>query len=204
MQDSPTIAALKDKNDAAVRAPGRAVEAIWELIHGGHQLVVVTVNFDTLVEHRGATKVFSGEDFDEFSSYLDGYITRGGEVPVLKLHGTIGTPETIIGTVDQYAMGLALPKARALRKLLAAVDGRPTRWVYVGYSMRDPDVTNILGGREFGEGLDEMWVSPFPISTARRFSEERRHFGNGPDFWQRSITVTADAFFSELSRAWSS
>jgi hypothetical protein len=78
---------------------------------------------------------------------------------------------------------------------------KSTHCVYVGYSMRDGDVTDVLGLQEFQKGLDEAWVSPFPVATARDFADARRDLAKRP-FWARCITVTADNFLEELASAW--
>jgi hypothetical protein len=198
---SPTLHNFKELNAEAVKLPGAAVRALHKLIQYGRSLVIVTVNFDTLIEHNGGVKTFvTDEEFESFPDYLGDYLADGGLVPLLKLHGTIEDPETVVATVDQTAEGLAVPKALALGKLLNPE--RPVPWVYTGYSMRDPDVTSLLGQAEFVRGADESWVSPFTIATAQNFVEKHRRYEGRRGFWQRSITETADEFMKELLRVW--
>jgi hypothetical protein len=194
-----TIIDFAAKNSAAM--PGRAVTALHSLMAHRKQLAVVTVNFDTMIESAGTAKAFaSDEEFEQAPTYIDHYWREGGEVPVLKLHGTIDRPDSIIATVEAVARGLAPAKVAALRSLLAS--DKPTQWVYVGYSMRDGDVTDVLGLQEFQRSLDESWVSPFPIVTAEEFADARRDYANRRDFWARCITATADNFLEELAAAW--
>lgn len=198
---SPTLLALGQRNDEVVISPGMAVRELHKIIkHSSHSLVVVTVNFDTLVEAGGNVKVFASEqDFENFPDYLRDYRENGGAVPLLKLHGTLCDFNTVVVTVDQTAKGLAPSKVRALRELTNP--GIPVQWAYVGYSARDPDVTGILGLAEFMEGIEESWVSPFPDSSARRFFDDHRP-NPGRTFWERSITETADEFMRQLSSIW--
>src|SRR5205085_176826 len=121
----------------------------------------------------------------------------GGPIPVLKLHGTIERPDTIVATVDQTLRGLSPAKTSALQALGGLRKTLP--WVYVGYSMRDLDLESVLALPMFYRNLDERWVSPFTVPTARQFTERHRVYGNDSlDFWQRSITQTADVFCEEL------
>lgn len=194
-----TILDFAAKNAAAL--PGRAVTALHSLMAKRKQLAIVTVNFDTLVESSGMARVFTtDESFDEAPTYLKEYWRGGGDVPVLKLHGSIDQPGSIIATVEAVARGLALSKVSALRSLLAP--SKPTQWAYVGYSMRDGDVTDVLGLQEFQGALEESWISPFPIVTAAEFADARRDFANKRSYWARCITATADNFLEELATAW--
>lgn len=194
-----TIVEFAERNRAAV--PGRAVTALHKLMTSGKHLAIVTVNFDTMIESAGTAKVFAtDEEFNEAPDYIAHYWKSGGQVPVLKLHGTIDKPDSIIATVEAVSRGLAPAKVSALRALLASDE--PTRWAYVGYSMRDGDVTDVLGLQEFQKALEESWVSPFPVVTAEEFADARRDYANRRNFWARCITSTADNFLEELAAAW--
>jgi hypothetical protein len=203
---SPTLKRLHAYNGEAVEAPGPAVSALHRLIDSERRLVIVTVNFDTLIEINDNVELFVDDDeFVRFPDYLENYSRNGGRVPVLKLHGTIDRPNTIIATVDDTSVGLSVPKSAALRSLLPHTV--PLPWIYVGYSARDLDITNLLREREFGEGLYENWVSPFPVATIKEFAEQWRRelwrrSGVVDVYWERCITMTADAFFEELERCW--
>lgn len=203
--DSPTLKAMQERNEAAAAAPGRSVRSLRRILALSIKLAIVTVNFDTLVENDLLDKVevfASEEDFASCASYLEDYSKNDIKVPVLKLHGTIDRLDTIVATVDEMAKGLSTEKVRSLRTLLHLNAPSRIRWIYIGYSMRDPDVTTVLGLREFGDGLEETWVSPFTIPTAQAFTNLHRDFGGRPSFWRRSITESADVFFDELEAAW--
>lgn len=199
--ESRTLLKLRDENARAVGVPGLAVRALGDLTKYRRNIVLVTVNFDTLVETNGYVKVFDEDKaYKDFPRYLSEYHEKGGSVPLLKLHGTLEKFGTIVATVDETALGLSDAKTAALQALIPE-KGR-IRCVYVGYSMRDQDVTKIIGTRAFGEGLEEFWVSPFLVKTAQDFVENSRHYSTRPNFWQRSITQTADAFFHVLREHW--
>jgi SIR2-like domain len=199
---SPTLLTMRDLNAKAIDRPGRAAEALGRLMSRQRSLVIVTVNFDQLIETTGPARVFaSNDEFMECAAYLSDFHRNGGKIPVLKLHGTLEQPSTIVATVDQTLSGLSPVKTEALWALAGLGPRLP--WVYVGYSMRDPDLDSVLALPGLYTKLDEHWVSPFTVLTAQRFTERHRIYNSGePDFWQRSITVTADVFFEELERAW--
>lgn len=199
-QHLPTIAEFTEEANAAASKRGRAPVALDRLIAASPlKVILVTVNFDEMIEAGGGVKAFVTDDeFRSFPDYLERFLSRPEPVPLLKLHGTISSPESILATVESIGEGLSPAKSEALRALLRG--DQPHRWVYVGYSMRDPDVADVLGLREFREALDESWVAPFPIQTAQEFAEQHRDLKDR-SFWNRSITTTADNFFEELGSA---
>lgn len=202
-QDRPTLRLMATKNEEALRRPGPAVWKLRKLLEHQRGVVIVTVNFDTLIEDGcpHLVRVFASDgDFEVCPNYIREYLSMGGQVPVLKLHGTITQPDTIVATDDLMAGGLAGPKAASLRALLPTDDR--IRLVYLGYSMRDPDVANVLALPEFQKGLDECWVSPFVVKTTEQFAERSRRFESQRSFWQRCITETGDVFFTELAKSW--
>jgi hypothetical protein len=202
-ENSPTLGDMLTQNDNALRNTGLAVRALHKLIRRRRHLVIVTVNFDTLIETsvEEHVKVYAhSDDFIELLDDLPMYRVHGGRVPVLKLHGTITDFRTIVATVDETARGLSVPKEDALRALVRQHDRMP--WAWVGCSMRDPDVNRVLGQRQFGEGLDERWVTPFPMATVEEFVKQYRRFDGRRGYWERCITETADVFLAELADTW--
>jgi hypothetical protein len=205
--NSPTLRRFQERNAHALARPGRAVRALKRIMAQQRHLIVVTVNFDQLVEQcvPGQAQVLaSDQDFRKCTAYINRYLRDGGPIPVLKVHGTIDRPETIVATVDATAEGLSPAKTQALRSLTsrAGTCNRRLPWIYIGCSMRDPDLEGLLGQQDFYQRLDEYWVSPFTVATARQFTEKHRVYRDQPDFWHRSITETADVFMEELARAW--
>jgi SIR2-like domain len=203
--NSPTLRHLQERNTYALARPGRAVRALKRMMAQQRHLIVVTVNFDQLVENCTQARVFaSDQDFRKCGAYIKQYLKEGGPIPVLKVHGTIDRPETIVATVDATARGLSSEKTQALRTLTSRAQppDRLLPWIYIGCSMRDPDLEGLLGQQDFYQRLDEYWVSPFTVATAQQFTEKHRVYDDQQNFWHRSITETADVFMDKLAEAW--
>ena len=202
--DSPTLRGLEEMNDIALKNRGPAVSGLHNVIRLIPRTVVITVNFDTLVEVEDGDvhTMVTEQEFRDGRDYLGTYLDEpDNPVPVLKLHGSIRSRETIIATVDQTAQGLSTEKEDCIRALLETNSKVP--WVYVGYSMRDPDVWSILQSRVVADRADEYWVGPFEDPNALAWSGSHRQFGQDRrTFWERCITLTADRFFEQLSVAW--
>jgi len=147
--------------------------------------------------------MLTDDDFATGAEYLREYFEQQvTSVPILKLHGSIESRESIVATVDQTAQGLSVAKELCIRQLLEINAKIP--WVYVGYSMRDPDVWSVLQSRAFADAVDEFWVSPFVDPNALAWCSTHRQFGQDRrSFWQRCITLTADKFLESLSMSWS-
>jgi hypothetical protein len=145
----------------------------------------------------------SEEDFAQAPEALETYLnTNEGPVPILKLHGSIDKPETIVANVELTALGLSPARTDTLRKLVGHPD-RPIAWVYVGYSMRDPDLLAELSSPRVALGIDERWVAPLTDANVERLVrlhrlplwEEHRKVRT---LHERSITEFAETFFIEL------
>lgn len=205
---SPTLRHLQEKNAQAIQRRKTRVRAGLRTITAKPQrLVIVTVNFDTILEDEfGAeAKVFATKaEFEAAADYLDEYLTNGGAVPVLKLHGTLTVPDSIVADVDTRSLGISAGAIEALQRLRGT--GRLTPWVYIGTSMRDPDVTEVVGGKDFAERLEEAWVAPFPDPAVSAFTDTHRESRwqeeKRAGLAQRQITETADKFLSALAAAW--
>ncbi len=203
-EDSPTLRGFEEMNDIAAKSRGPAVAGLHDIVRLIPRTVVITVNFDTLVEAEDGDvhTMVTEQEFRDGRDYLGTYLGEpDNPVPVLKLHGSIRSRETIIATVDQTAQGLSTEKEDCIRAVLETNSKVP--WVYVGYSMRDPDLWGILESRLVADRADEYWVSPFEDPNAFEWSGLHRQFGqDGRTFWQRCITLTADRFFEQLLVAW--
>lgn len=203
----PTLSQFRDEVDLARSNPGESHRILAKMLEAGKRLVLVTVNFDELVEHccgnlvrRFATE----EEFVEAPDYVAAYL--GGEdlpAPLLKLHGTLSEPQSIVATVESVAKGLPTLKADLLRTLIL-VGPRPRLWFYIGASMRDRDILQHISVREFAEGTSEWWVGPTRDRSVERFVGDVRDpvwRDLGLQFGARAkcVTTTADIFMSELS-----
>lgn len=202
--DSRTLSDFEKMNEIALKNRGPAVSGLHNVIKVIPRTVVITVNFDTLVEvgDGGVHTMVTEQEFRNGRDYLPTYLAEpDNPVPFLKLHGSIGSRETIIATVDQTAQGLSTEKEDCIRAILETNSKVP--WVYVGYSMRDPDIWSVLQSRVVADRADEYWVGPFEDPNALAWSGLHRQFGQEKQtFWERCITLTADRFFEQLSVAW--
>ena len=202
--DSPTLRGFEEMNDIALKNRGPAVSGLHNVLKLIPGTVVITVNFDTLVEvdDGDVHTMVTEQEFRDGRDYLGTYRGEPDKaVPFLKLHGSIRSRETIIATVDQTAQGLSTAKADCIRAILETNIKVP--WVYIGYSMRDPDLWGILESRVVADRADEYWVGPFEDPNALAWSGLHRQFGQDRrTFWQRCITLTADRFFEQLLVAW--
>jgi len=205
---SRTLHYLQERNAQAIqRKMTRSRTALRAIRAKRNRLILVTVNFDTIIEDEfgDEAKVFATrDDFEEAGKYLDGYLATGGALPVLKLHGTLAVPDSIVADVDTRSLGIPAGAIEALRRLRGTEHFIP--WVYIGVSMRDPDVAEVIGGTDFAEGLEEAWVAPFPDPAVSAFSDDHRasrwQEAKRAGIGERQITETADSFLSKLASAW--
>lgn len=200
----PTLAEFKDLHDQLVSNAGPAVRSLSRYLgERVGRVVLVTVNFDTLVETHAEVplKVFADdEEFGSAAAYITRYLAgEESAVPYLKVHGTIDRPESCVVSAEQTDAGVGNGKLAALRTLLEGDSQR--LWIYVGSSMRDQDLLRVLGNEDFARGLDERWVVPYLTDDIRRFGEARDRFwadSGHRTIDDRLITETADAFFAAL------
>lgn len=176
--DSPVIRELISDCEEALGfvRPGRtAIRDLARMLRG--KLVLITVNFDRLLETDlgvDSAVLFTPEHFetslDDLKAYTTGDATK--PVPILKIHGSISEPNSLIATIDNTSAGLHDSVRAALNTVLDGF-GRPVRWVWVGCSMRDRDVNQWLGGLS-ADALDEWWVDPLPGGSLDEFFDEYR------------------------------
>ncbi len=212
----PSIRELQEHHDRRVEDAsyvfGDAIYALHRIIDSGRRLVIVTVNFDELVEYGHADQLDIAVDDDEFERLAEilaemrgGGDHPDGKVPLLKLHGTISRPETCVVTDRQTRSGITPAKDRALRALIEdlPVDARAP-WVYVGASMRDIDLDVVFSAHEFNSsGVNERWVAPWPEESVRRFVETKnRWWAARESLLSHTVTETADAFMTALADQW--
>jgi hypothetical protein len=201
-----TLRAFAQREEKVLKTPSEGILALRNAISLRKKIVVVTVNFDRLVESGDPGRfavMASDQQFAEGLVHLKRYLRSGrGAVPLLKLHGSIEDPSTIVADVETTALGLSGPRAEAIG-MLVGTPVAPCKWTYVGYSMRDPDIIAELRSRRFVEGTNERWVAP----TADPTVEDLVNVSRIP-FWQalgvpmslheRSVSVTAETFYKQL------
>ena len=205
----PTLQEFKERHDTVVNNPGSSVHHLAKILRDPDtKIIVAQLNYDCLVERNTepALKVFASND--EFEKALD-YILRycnGDEdgVPLLKLHGTIDRIETCVATQDETDRGVGEAQFQTLTSLLKISEDR-LPWIYVGMSMRDRDLLQVLNTQNFARQLDERWVVPYIVPSVRKFGARREPHWEGTGFESledRVITETSDAFFEALATAW--
>lgn len=193
---------------ARIRAAADGDDPIRKLVSLRHRLVLVTVNFDQVIEARCESddiKSFATEqELIDFPAYLDEYLKNGGAVPLLKIHGDITKPETIVANISRTSAGLTSARFQALQYLIESMHPNQFRpWWYVGYSMRDRDLDTIWKDPRF-YGFQERWISPFADANVEAFIRASRIQGWNDqqlptnNLGDRLITWTADDFFEQL------
>lgn len=216
---SPTLAEFDGEQRALLDSPGKTVEILRQSLTTRGRLVLLTVNFDQMIEHdsvivRGykpelespiadgvpAIRLFvTEEELGEFPAYFAHYQAHGGIIPLVKLHGSIDLG-TVIADVDKTLPGLSANARVALDSLAHEPD--PITWIYVGCSMRDLDVQRLTNESRFALGTNEYWVAPV---VDRHVIDHVAH--NRTEAWtkaerpllpSRTITWSSDEFFEAV------
>ena len=180
--------------------PGR--QALRELMSLLPRLVVATVNFDELIED-GLTLphevVASVHDFATVHDLVAARITGTASVlPILKIHGTIADPETIVADIDATARGLPR-EIEVLLDVITSSCGRVT-WVWAGCSMRDLDL-GVWLRRQPTASITEFWVDPLPPASVADYARDVRAqdwAANNVTLDDRQITESVDVFLPAL------
>ena len=207
----PTLPTLDDfatRQAEVISKPGSSVRDLVALLRRRRgRVVLVTVNFDELVEQaagEGLVKSFATDgDFEEAVEYLEQYLSsrRDLQVPLFKLHGTIGMKESCVVTIEQTEEGIRGGKLDVLKRLVGSGE-QPTPWYYVGVSMRDLDLLPVFMHPDFAWGLDEHWVAPYLEASVEEFAEIRTgQWKKGQGLQERLIAEVSDAFFHEVAAA---
>lgn len=202
---SPTIQRLTAESASALERLPDGRKALRELAKQLPRLVVGTINFDQLVEHDlgVAHEVLASPE--DFATHRELVVQRiAGEsdlLPILKLHGTIEVPDSLVASVDKTEFGLPSQVAATLDAMLAAAGGALT-WVWIGCSMRDMDLRIWLGNHDGATELTEWWVDPLPSQTLFEYARHLResHWARiKQSLTDRLITETADVFLRRLA-----
>ncbi|WP_056865206.1 hypothetical protein [Nocardioides sp. Leaf285] len=222
----PTLVKFDEMQQKVLDSPGPSMRDLRALLQLRRRLVLLTVNFDQMIEHdahvlapgdddpldarspgpdAASVRMFvTSDDFAAFPAYYDEYKDHGGAVPLIKLHGTIDQPETVRANLDVTLPGLDEHAADLLRHLIPPKGGS-IKWVYVGCSMRDPDITAVTQTQPFAHRALETWVSPFIdphvemwIAKNRQPAWRAAELPETPR--ERTITQTADSFFRHFRK----
>lgn len=199
-----TLQDFAARHDRAI--PGHAVRALARVAGYRPGLVLVTVNFDELIELEAGDRVrrfARDDDIEAFPAYLQRYLA-GDEtaVPLLKLHGTISEQGSCVVNADQTAGGLPANKRAALRAV-AELPASRVPWVYIGASLRDVDIVPALDDDLFRENTEESWVTPLRGASIDDFAQRCRartwRSSDRPDLDERTISAHADDFVEQFA-----
>lgn len=203
--DAPVIQEIIKDCAAAldyVRPGRKSIRELAAKLPG--QLVIMTVNFDQLIElDLGVERsVFYRpehyrERLDDLIAYVKGDSSK--PLPILKLHGSIEEPDSLIATIDTTSAGLHEDVLEALNQVLETAR-KPLRWVWIGCSMRDRDMNLWLGGLG-ASALDEWWVDPLPGKSLDDFDQHRalKWSAKRQELRDRLIIDSADGFLRCLA-----
>ena len=112
--------------------------AIAWLARLGYVRAVITTNFDRVLEAAFAAtgtslhRCFQPEDFRALASDLTRLDKKDGPCHLLKLHGSVDDPATLIDTLAQRKRGFAAPVMDCVRHLLQSY-----HWLFLGFSGLD-------------------------------------------------------------------
>jgi hypothetical protein len=169
--DSETVLELQTACNAALERepPGR--KALRSILANHPRVVVVTINFDQQVEDGLTTehRVYaSQEEFAFAAQHVEDRCKGESEsVPILKVHGTIDRPETLVADVDDTEMGLPQAVKDSLEAIFADASD-PIQWMWIGCSMRDIDVTQWMRAKKSSDVFD-LWIDGLPGKSINQF-----------------------------------
>jgi hypothetical protein len=198
--DSPTVQALQAEcAEAQLRMP-RGRPALWRVLATHPRALVIEVNFDLQVEDQCPVdhEVYATVDgFATAPGHVSAFLSgdRGAGVPILKVHGTITDPNSLVADLAQTVSGLPAEVRAALD---AAVDAAPLDWVWVGCSMRDRDVNQWMRTKQ-DDGILDWWVDPLPGSGIDTFVREARAPAVQVQLARQVITEASDDFLVALA-----
>ena len=181
--------------------PGR--KALRHLAEKLPKLIIVSINFDRLIEDGMAVKhevLITPEDFEQHRDLVVARVKGETDVlPILKLHGSIEDASTLVADIATTERGLHPKTAATLDAMLAANDG-PLTWTWIGCSMRDADLAAWLRSHDSAD-LYELWVDPLPGESLLRYAKDvrqREWASMDQTLDDRLVTEKADVFLRRL------
>jgi hypothetical protein len=200
--DSHTVRRMTEDFEAALDRQPEGRKALRELVALLPHLVVVTVNFDRLIETDlgvPSEVLVTPKDFARGPDLVRSRLGPGsGALPILKIHGSIEDPESLVANVDDTGRGLSTAVTTTLDALVE--DDLPRTWIWLGCSMRDIDVNIWAAAKSGATDLQEWWVDPLPPPTVDSYASMRttEWASVDVDLERRQITATADRFLVSL------
>jgi hypothetical protein len=180
-------------------------QALWQLAELLPRLVIVTVNFDQLIEEGMSADHVVVVGNDQYVSERDLVLARlRGEnvpLPILKLHGSIDDANSLVVDIRTTSRGLPTEIVTTLNSMISEAGGW-LPWVWIGCSMRDADVAAWLAGKDGVAELQEWWVDPLPPRSVYAYVKRRRlaeWAAIDQSLRDRQITEISDRFLSHLA-----
>lgn len=207
---APTIEYLS--NICKDKSPSIGHEYLADIIAAGFRILIITSNYDTLVEqsirsHGLDSILIIDEDSAEkhskdVISYLRGETKA---IPIIKIHGTIDSLKTISASVEDTTR-LTPAMEKILLKVLKEEDHKEVGIpecvpiIFSGYSFRDADIYSVLQRTDVLKGMDEWIVDPLIRGGVTNFiSLDRSGKTERPtDISTRIIYTKFDLFLHEL------
>lgn len=199
--ESPTVRALQKESDEALGRLPQGRQALRRILAAHPRVIVVEVNFDRQVEDGLVPEhavYWRSDHFDDAADHVRrrvGGNPRGG-VPILKIHGSIEDPDSLVADLAQTVSGLD-PRVR--NALEAILGNGPADWAWVGCSMRDRDINQWMSNHRDGRLVIDWWVDPLPGPNVQHFVDDARPPAVQVALTQRLITETADSFLDSLA-----
>lgn len=205
---SVALEQLRERESRSLSKPLMgAARTLRELVGSStRKLVLLTVNFDRLVEYEAEDQiqVFANDEaFDGAEDYLSSYLAGEADasrIPLLKLHGSFSDEDaSLIASIDQTLRGLQPARKEAVKRACTPPSGS-VPFFYVGSSMRDFDVRDLLNDEFYAKSTEEMWVTPLPAPGIAEFIEQKRihQWETRQTTDNHQITLTADDFMKLL------
>jgi hypothetical protein len=201
--ESTTVQRMQRDCASALDRQPEGRQALWKLAAELPRLVIATVNFDQLIEDGMDAEHIVVIGQDSFAENHDLVVNRlrgaSSCVPILKIHGSIDDPDSLVADITTTSRGLPVSIAATLDAMLSTAPY--LTWVWIGCSMRDADLGTWLAGKSGKTELQEWWVDPLPPKSLNAYAQKRRH-GEWAQMDQglrdRVITETSDRFLAGL------
>lgn len=177
--DAPVIKYLSEISRKSLPSSGHL--AIAEIIRKGYKILIMTTNYDTLIEQVLESyglkylSIFNEKTASKNHGPLKSYLRGESDtIPVVKLHGTIKLPVTISASVEDTTslkpairdlLGLVLKEG--MHRSIGIPERIPV--VFGGYAFRDADVRKVLDEKDTLEGIDPWVVDPLPRDLVNNF-----------------------------------
>jgi tetratricopeptide (TPR) repeat protein len=161
--------------------PNASHLAIAALARLGCVRAVVTTNFDRALEAAFAAlevpleKHFEPQQFRDLAADLARFDRAGRPCQLLKLHGSVDNPESLIDTLAQRKQGLAAPVIDCVRHLLHS-----GHWLFLGFSGLDLEAERnyLLLESEAGAAAGFSWLVRENTEPRPAVLRLARHYGD--------------------------